>query len=128
VVHYGKWLVAAAAVTFTALGAHEHVNSNREWSQLLALCTANNADCALGSDGRYRNVAAEQLYQSSLAFDRRARARLLAGQASLLVAASLFILDLRHPGGGPGNIPFAPLEFSGDVRAGVARLGVRLPF
>ncbi|HEX4602021.1 MAG TPA: hypothetical protein VH116_11560 [Gemmatimonadales bacterium] len=127
-VHYGKWVAAAAAVAFTALGAHEHSNSNRVWTELLSLCRANNADCRLGADGRYANPAAEQLYQSSLTFDRRARGRLLAGQASLLVAASLFILDLRHHSGGPGNIPFAPLELSGDVGTGLARLGVRLAF
>lgn len=127
-VHYGKWVAAAAAVAFTALGAREHSNSNRVWTQLLAQCRANNVDCRLGADGRYANPAAEQLYQSSLTFDRRARTRLLAGQASLLVAAGLFILDLRHHAGSPGNIPFAPLHVSGDVGAGVARLGVRLAF
>jgi hypothetical protein len=127
-VHYGKWVAAAAAVTFTALGAHEHGNSNRVWTQLLTLCRADNAACRLGADGRYANPGAEQLYQASLMFDRRARGRLLAGQASLLVAAGLFIVDLRHHSGGPGNIPFAPLEVSGEVGAGVARLGVRLAF
>lgn len=128
VVHYGKWVAAAAAVTLTALGAHEHANSDRMWSQLLTLCRANNADCRLAADGRYANPAAEQLYQASLGFDRRARTRLLAGQASLLIAATLFILDLRHHSGAPGNIPFAPLEVSGAVGPGVARLGVRLAF
>ena len=127
-VHWGKWLVAGVAVTFTALGAHEHANSNREWGALLALCRANNADCLLGSDGRYLNPAAEQLYQSSLEFDRRARARLLAGQGALLAAAALFIADLRHHAGGPGNKPFAPLELSADPSGSGARVGLRVDF
>jgi hypothetical protein len=127
-VHYGKWVAAAGAATLIALGAHEHANSNREWSALLAICRANNADCALGPNGRYANPTAEQLYQSSLFFDRRARARLLGGQAALLVAAGLFIADLRHRGGGPGNVQFAPLEVLGDVGAGGARVGVRVSF
>jgi hypothetical protein len=117
VVHYGKWVAAAAAVTFTALGAHEHDNSNREWGQLLALCRANNAACLLGPDGRYLSATPEALYQSSLTFDRRARVRLLAGQVALVAAATLFIVDLRHHLSGPGNIPYAKLE------VGVARGG-----
>ena len=127
-VHWGKWLAAGSAVAFTVMGAHEHSRSNREFSQLLTLCRANNNDCLLGTDGTYLNPAAEQLYQVSLHFDRRARVRLLAGQATLLVAAGLFIADVtRHPGG-PVNKPFAPLEVSGDVRTGGARVGVRVTF
>jgi len=128
VVHYGKWLPVAVAVAFTAMGAHEHDNAQREFDRLLALCRADIADCALGSDGRYLNPTAEQLYQASVIFDRRARARLLAGQASLLVAAGLFIADLRQRSRGPGNIPFAPLQVLGDVWAGGARVGVRVTF
>lgn len=127
--HYGKWVVAAAAVTLTALGAHEHDNSNQEWRQLLALCRANNADCLLGPDGRYLNPAAERLYQASVSFDRRARTRLLAGQAALLVAAGLFIADLRRHASGPGNVPFAPLEVGvGPGAGGSTLLGLRLTF
>ena len=127
-VHYGKWVIAAGAVALIATGAHEHSNSNREWNALLAVCHANNADCLLGPDGRYLNSTAEQLYQSSLFFDRRARARLLWAQAALLVAAGLFIADLRHQSGGPGNVPFAPLELSEDARTGRALVGMRLSF
>jgi len=127
-VHYGKWLAAAGAAALTALGAHEHASSNREWNALLAVCRANNADCALGADGRYTNPAAEQLYQSSLFFDRRARARLLGAQAALLVAAGLFIADLRHRSAGPGNVPFAPLELSADPSGHGALVGIRVTF
>jgi len=128
VVHYGKWLVAGGAVAFTVMGAHEHSSSNREFGALLSMCRADNTDCLLGPDGRYLNATAEQLYQSSIHFDRRARVRLLAGQATLLVAAGLFIADLAHHASGPGNKPFSPLEVSGDVRTGGARVGVRLTF
>ncbi len=127
-VHWGKWLTAGAAAALTVMGAHEHESSNREFRRLLDLCRADNADCDLGPDGAYLNPAAEQLYQGSIYFDRRARTRLLAGQASLLLAAGLFIADLRRRTGGPGNKPLAPLQVAGDVRAGGVQVGVRWTF
>jgi len=125
-VHWGKWLAAGSAVAFSVMGAHEHSRSNGEFSQLLTLCRANNDDCLLGTDGTYLNPAAEQLYQTSIHFDRRARLRLLAGQATLLVAAGLFIADLTHQASGPENKPFAPLKVGLDRRTGGALVGVRL--
>ncbi len=124
-VHWGKWLASAAAIAFTVMGAHEHDNSNRVFSQLLDMCRADDAACRLTSDGRYVNPAAEQLYQASIAYDRRAHVRLLAGQGSLLAAAGLFIADLRHHTGGPGNIP---LKLAVDPRTGGAQVGVRWNF
>jgi len=128
VVHYGKWLAAGGAVAFTVMGAHEHAQSNREFNQLLALCRRDNANCLLGADGTYVDPAAEQQYQSSIHFDRRARLRLMAGQATLLVAAGLFIADLTHRAGGPVNKPFAPLKVTVDERTGGALVGVRVTF
>jgi hypothetical protein len=124
-VHWGKWLASAAALAFTAMGAHEHDNSNRVFSQLLDMCRADSAACRLASDGRYVNPAAEQLYQASIAYDHRAQVRLLAGQGSLLAAAGLFIADLRHHTGGPGNIP---LKVAVDPQTGGALVGVRWSF
>ncbi|HEU5260895.1 MAG TPA: hypothetical protein VFU41_05650 [Gemmatimonadales bacterium] len=127
-VHWGKWLAAGAAAALTVMGAHEHENSNREFNRLLDICRANHADCELGPGGAYLNPTAEQLYQTSIRYDRRARTRLLAGQATLLVAAALFIADLRHRPGGPENKPFSPLDVSGDVRTGRARVGLQVSF
>jgi len=127
-VHWGKWLAAGGAVAFTVMGAHEHAHSNREFNQLLALCRSDNANCLLGANGTYVDPTAEQLYQSSIHFDRRARLRLMAGQATLLVAAGLFIADLTRHAGGPVNKPFSPLEVSGDVQTGGARVGLRFWF
>ena len=124
-VHWGKWLASGVAVAFTVMGAHEHDNSNRVFSQLLDMCRADDAACRLASDGRYVNPAAEQLYQASIAYDRRAHVRLLAGQGSLLAAAGMFIADLRHHTGGPGNIP---LRVTVDPRTGGAQVGVRWNF
>ena len=127
-VHYGKWVTAALAVTFTALGAHEHTNSNQSFRQLLDLCHANSANCTLAPDGSYLTPSAEQLYQTSLSFDRRARLRLLVGQASLLASAGLFLADLGRHAGGPDNIPYPPVKVSVDGRTGAALVGVRVRF
>ncbi len=127
-VHYGKWATAAAAVAFTAMGAAEHRRSDRHWDRLLALCRANSADCVVGSDGRYPNAEAESRYQAAVGFDRRARTRLFAGQAALLVTVGLFILDRRRGDDGPENIPFAPLEVGSEPGTGRVRVGVRLGF
>ena len=98
-VHYGKWATGAATVAFTVMAAHEHARSTQ------------------ASDA-----------QQSAYHDRRARARILAAQTSLLATAALVLLDLRHQPGGPGNKPFAPLEVSGDVWTGGVQVAVRLEF
>jgi hypothetical protein len=128
VAHYGKWATAATAVTLTVLGAREHRRSADQWDHLLAICAGDHADCVLSPDGRYENPAAETYYRASMRYDRRARVRLLGGQAALLVTVGLFLLDMRHGKEGPKNIPFAPLEVTVDERRGGARVGVRLAF
>ena len=114
VVHGGKWLTAAGVVALIVVAEREHSNSRREWNALLDICRSAQDACALSADGRYVRGDAEQLYQRSRAFDRRANRWLLGAQASLLATTALFIIDL-HPGQGPDNIPFAPV-----------RVGVRL--
>jgi len=102
--HYGKWLTAAGVAALTIMGAAEHRQSNRDWNQLLTICHSAQDACATGPDGRYLRSDAEQLYQLSRQYDRRANHWLLGAQATLLVTTALFIIDL-HPAG-PGNIPF----------------------
>jgi hypothetical protein len=121
VAHYGKWVTAAAAVGFTALAVHEHDFADRNWQQLLALCHADNQRCLVGSNGRYGDATAEQLYQATVYYDRRARRRLIAGQISLLTTAVAFIFDLRHGSSEPKNIPL-----HGELIAEPRRIGVRL--
>jgi len=116
-VHYGKWFTAAGAAALIVLAQQQHTNSQREWNALLDICRSAQDACALGADGRYIRSDAEQRYQRSRAFDRRANRWLLGAQASLLTTTALFIIDL-HPGEGPGNIPFPGHEL---------RVGVRLP-
>jgi len=116
VVHNGKWLTAASVAALIRFAEREHNQSRRAWNALLDICRAAQDACALGPDGRYMRSDAEQLYQRSRAYDRRANHWLLGAQASLLATTALFIIDL-HPGDGPPNIPLAPVQ-----------VGVRLPF
>ena len=116
VVHNGKWLTAASVAALIMFAEREHTNSRREWNALLDVCRSAQDACALGADGRYIRGDAEQLYQRSRAFDRRANRWLLGAQAGLLATTALFIIDL-HPGEGPDNIPFAPI-----------RVGLRMRF
>jgi hypothetical protein len=109
VVHNGKWLTAASVAALIVFAQREHSQSRREWNALLDICRSAQDACALGPDGRYVRSDAEQLYQRSRAFDRRANRWLLGAQAGLLATTALFILDL-HPGQGPDNIPFAPMQ------------------
>jgi hypothetical protein len=127
-IHYGKWLTAGAAAAFTAMAAHEHSRSRRAWNELLDICRSADDACARGSDGRYVRTDAEALYQRSQSYDRRANHRLLGAQASLLVTAALFILDL-HPGREePENIPFAPLRVTVQPTSDGVAAGIRVSF
>jgi hypothetical protein len=126
--HYGKWLTAGTAVAFTWMGAHEHARSADAWDALVTLCRANNARCTLGADGRYLDAIAEEHYQRSLRYDRRARTRLLLGQGALLLTIGFFLLDRPQGDDGPENIPVAPFEVSADPRTGGVRVGMRIGF
>jgi hypothetical protein len=128
VAHYGKWMAGIGAVALTYLGAREHERSDDAWNDLLAICSQNQADCSLGPNGRYINPAAEQLYSVSLRYDDRARMALVAGQAALLLAVGLFILDMRHDDDGPENIPLEPLAISSNLRTGDTRVGLHFNF
>jgi hypothetical protein len=126
VAHYGKWLTAGAAAAFTVFAAREHSRSADAWDALLAICRQDNADCALGSDGRYANTVAEAHYQQSLYYDARARRRLIVGQTALVLSVAMFVFDLRR-GNGPPNIPFDPDKLIvTPARNGGALVGLRL--
>ena len=116
--HYGKWVTAAGSVALIVFAQREHNRSNRDWDALLDICRSAQDACARGPDGRYVRSDAEQLYQRSRGFDRRANRWLLGAQAGLLATTALFIIDL-HPGAGPENIPYPSSRFA---------VGLRLPW
>jgi hypothetical protein len=124
--HYGKWLTAAGTVAFTVMAASEHRQSRREWNALLDICRSSEQACEVGPDGRYLRGDAEQRYQRSRVFDKRANRWLLGAQGSLLLTTALFIIDL-HPGEGPDNIPF-PGGLAVTPLPNGAAVGLRIAF
>ncbi|MGH7643951.1 MAG: hypothetical protein ACREMR_00055 [Gemmatimonadales bacterium] len=125
-VRYSRWVTAAGAVALTLLATQEHGRAERHWDRLNRICRADNTDCVVAADGHYADPTAEAEYQATIDYDRRARGRLVAGQIALAVTVGLFIIDVGRGGGGPENIPLAPLEVT--VAGDGARVGVRLAF
>ena len=118
IVHYGKWLTAAAAIGFTAMASSQHTLSRKDWDALLRICRTAADACVIGPDGRYLRADAEALYQRSRSYDLMANRWLVAAQLSLVTTTALFIIDL-NPGDGPDNIPYPS-----EMKVGI---GYRLP-
>jgi hypothetical protein len=71
-------------------------------------CFEDSIRCITGPSGAYADRQIEGLYQASLSYDRRARRWLIAGEAALLGAAALFVLEFTRKTHKPDNIPFEP--------------------
>jgi hypothetical protein len=121
-VRYGKWVLAAGAVGMNLLAARAHNRADDAFDALKDACFENSFRCIIGPDGTYADRQIEGLYQRSLHYDRRARRWLIGGEAALLGAAALFVLEFTRKTHKPDNIPFEP-----EIRGwGVARgVGVR---
>jgi len=113
-IKYGKWAAAAIAAVTTAVGIHEHNAANNAYAGLVGYCSQI-AICRLAPDGRYADARAEAAYQQVVRDDRAARVWLVAGQASAVAAAVLFVLELRNARG-PPNIPYAGLLVEPGLR------------
>jgi hypothetical protein len=123
-VKYGKWAVLAGSVGMNYLALRSHNRADDAFNALNALCV-DRSRCDLGPDGSYLDPESENLYQSSLRYDRIARGWLLGGEAALAGSAALFVWELTRPKGRPGNIPFEPEVRS--MRWGTG-LGLRVAF
>jgi hypothetical protein len=122
VVGWGKWVAAALAAGFTAVGVEQHNSGNAAFRSLIAYC--GQAVCSLASDGRYADPAAEATYQRVVRADRAARAWLVAGQLTAVGTAVLFVVDLMRQRE-PANIPYHGLLL--ESADGVTRVGIRIP-
>jgi hypothetical protein len=123
-VKYGKWVVLAGSVGMNYLALRAHNRADDAFNALNALCI-DRSRCSLAPDGSYLDPASENLYQTSLRYDRIARGWLFGGEAALAASAALFVWELTRPKGRPGNIPFEPEVRS--MRWGTG-LGLRVPF
>jgi hypothetical protein len=125
-VKYGKWVLVAGSLGMNYLAVRAHNRADDSFDALEARCGAAQERCALGPNGTYADPEIENLYQTSLRYDRRARLWLIGGETALAGAAVLFVWELTRPKGRPDNIPFEP-EVR-NLRAGGTGLGVRLSF
>jgi hypothetical protein len=125
-VKYGKWALLAGAIGMNYLALQAHDRADDAFDALEARCADLRQRCDLGPNGGYADPAIEDLYQSSLRYDRRARLWLIGGETALVGSAALFIWELTRPKNRPDNIPFEPEVRS--LRSGGTGLGLRLAF
>lgn len=125
-VKYGKWVLLAGSIGLNYLAVRAHNSADDAFDALEAQCTAVQERCAIGPAGTYSDPVIEDLYQTSLRYDRRARLWLIGGETALIGSAALFIWELARPKNRPDNIPFEPEVRS--LRAGGTGVGLRLGF
>ena len=107
-VRYGKWVLAAGAVTMNLLAAQAHNRADRAFDTIEDACFEDSTRCQLGPDGAYADPLMEGLYQSSLDYNSEARRWLIAGETALVGATAMFVLELTRKTHKPDNIPFEP--------------------
>jgi len=125
-VQYGKWALLAGAIGMNYLGIHSHDQANDAFDTLEAQCTVDQERCALNSEGTYADPAIEDLYQTTLDYDQKARLWLVGAETALVGSAALFVWELTRPKRRPDNIPFEPEVRS--LRGGGTGLGLRFGF
>jgi len=122
-VKWGKWGASVVFVGLTAQGISRHDAADAAYRRLTGYCRTGGS-CVLGPDGTYADPRSEAFYQDVASGDRAARAWLIAGQAALVGAVALFIVELSYEHG-PGNIPYEPQAYVAPGRGGVL-VGMRV--
>jgi hypothetical protein len=126
IVKYGKWALLASAIGMNYLAVRAHDRADNVFDVIEAECLTDQQRCALGPGGGYADPALEELYQTSLRYDRRARLWLIGGESALVGSAAMFIWELARPKNRPDNIPFEPeMRVMPSGRTG---LGLRVAF
>ena len=124
-IRYGKWLLAAGAVTMNLLAAQAHGNADDAFDQVELACFDDPDRCALNTDGAYADESVEAAYQESLHYDRVARRWLILGETALVGATAMFVWEFTKKKHKPDNIPFEP-----EVRVlrDATGVGIRIPW
>lgn len=108
-VRYGKFVALALAGVGVWHAQDHHDQADDAYDDLEELCRAQPASCQV-EGGDYVDPVAEDLYQTALREDDRARAWLVAAEVSLIGAALLFVYEITRPSGPDrDDIPFEPL-------------------
>jgi hypothetical protein len=122
--HYGKWFALAGAAGLTAVAILRNSDADQIYDGLTQLCRAGGETCVLNDEGTYTNPEAEALYQETLRLDSQARKWMAGGQATLVLAGAMFVIDLVAGTKRPKNIPYSPLEVFSDGQ----QTGIRFRF
>jgi hypothetical protein len=127
--HWGRWPALAAAAGFITAAALRSGDAKEARGTLEDYCREDFSRCIVvegpdGSGPSYADPVAEELYQEYATLSRQTRGYLLGGQASLLVAGAMFLIDLVHDPGDIDNIPYTPFELYSTPR----KLGLALRF
>ncbi len=123
-----KWIAAGATVVAAAYGYEENRLADSRFEDLDKLCQAQPARCSPRTpSGAYVDAELEARYQEVRRLDRRATFGLVSAELGVATSLTLFLLDLRHAGREPPNIPYKPPRLEiGPARDGGVRLGVTL--
>lgn len=120
VVRYGKFVALALAGVGVWHAQDHHERADDAYDDLEQLCRDQPASCAVDG-GSYVDPVAEDLYQTALSEDDKARRWLIGAEVSLIGAALLFVYEITRPSDPDrDDIPFEPLV---EPRAG--KVGVR---
>ncbi len=125
-IRYGKWVLAAGAVSMNLLAARSHGDAEDAFDLVESACFEDARRCLLNVEGQYADAQVEASYQSSLHHDRVARRWLIFGETALVGAAAMFVWEFTRKTHEPDNIPFEP-EIT-TLPDGSTRFGVRVPF
>lgn len=121
-----KWVLLGAAIGMGAYSISHSRAARRSYDALRRTCATDPDRCTIvGND--YADPAMEQRFRAISHDDRRAQVGIIGGQLSLLVSATLFILDLRH-GRGPGDIPYPQGASSALCASSQSVAALRVPF
>ena len=107
-IRYGKWVLAAGAVSMNLLAARAHDDAEDAFGRLEDACAEDRNRCIVNIEGRYADGEIENIYQNSLHHDRVARRWLIFGETALVGAAVMFVYELTRSSHEPDNIPFEP--------------------
>jgi hypothetical protein len=108
--HYGKWATLAGAGALLAQGALRHRDANRVFASLTERCSQTPGMCNQSPDGDYLEPEIIAIHQRSKDLRHSARTWILAGEASLLAAGAMFLVDVLYNHEEPKNIPYSPFS------------------